>query len=70
METNGYDGAYGHDNPQRKTDDLARNIIEQNLARRATLLFVGLTIVLVLIALLLLMRGQENRKQDAEAIGN
>lgn len=36
--------------------------------QRATLLFVGLTIVLVLIALLLLMRGQANREQDAEAI--
>ncbi len=38
--------------------------------QRATLLFVGLTIVLVLIALLLLMRGQANREQDAEAIGD
>lgn len=37
--------------------------------QRATLLFVGLTIVLVLIALLLLMRGQANRRQDAEAMG-
>ncbi|ASW03266.1 MFS transporter [Paraburkholderia aromaticivorans] len=35
---------------------------------RATLLFVGLTIALVLIALLLLMRGQANLQPDAEAI--
>ncbi|KAA1005306.1 MFS transporter [Paraburkholderia panacisoli] len=38
--------------------------------QRATLLFVGLTIVLVLIALLLLMRGQANRGPDAAAIGD
>jgi hypothetical protein len=38
--------------------------------QRATLLFVGLTIVLVLIALLLLMRGQTNCKPDAAAIGD
>jgi MFS family permease len=38
--------------------------------QRATLLFVGLTIVLVLIALLLLMRGQTNRKPDAAPIGD
>jgi hypothetical protein len=38
--------------------------------RRATLLFVGLTIVLVLIALLLLMRGQAKREPDAKAIGD
>ena len=38
--------------------------------QRATLLFVGLTIVLVLIALLLLMREQANTGQDAQAIGD
>jgi hypothetical protein len=38
--------------------------------QRATLLFVGLTIVLVLGALLLLMRGQANREQSAAAIGD
>ena len=38
--------------------------------QRATLLFVGLTIVLVLIALLLLLRGQMNRRQDVEANGD
>ncbi len=38
--------------------------------QRATLLFVGLTIVLVLGALLLLMRGQANREQNAAAIGD
>ncbi|MFL9911319.1 MFS transporter [Paraburkholderia sp. RL17-337-BIB-A] len=38
--------------------------------QRATLLFVGLTIVLVLIALLLLMRGQAKREPDAKAIGD
>ncbi|HEY2019571.1 MFS transporter [Paraburkholderia sp.] len=37
---------------------------------RATLLFVGLTIVVVLIALLLLMRGQAKREPDAKAIGD
>src|ERR1700682_6484725 len=29
METNCHDGPYVDDNPQKKTDDLARNIIEQ-----------------------------------------
>jgi hypothetical protein len=38
--------------------------------QRATLLFVGLTIVIVLIALLLLMRGQANREPDVHAIGD
>jgi len=38
--------------------------------QRATLLFVGLTIVLVLIALLLLIRGQVKRERDAAAIGD
>ncbi|MFL9962404.1 MFS transporter [Paraburkholderia sediminicola] len=38
--------------------------------QRATLLFVGLTIVLVLVALLLLMRGQANREPDAAVIGD
>jgi hypothetical protein len=28
METNCYDGAYAHDNPQKKTADLVRNSIE------------------------------------------
>jgi MFS family permease len=38
--------------------------------QHATLLFVGLTIVLVLIALLLLMRGQAKREPDAHAMGD
>jgi F0F1-type ATP synthase membrane subunit c/vacuolar-type H+-ATPase subunit K len=38
--------------------------------QRATLLFVGLTIVLVLIALLLLIREQADTGQDARAIGD
>jgi hypothetical protein len=38
--------------------------------QRATLLFVGLTIVVVLMALALLMRGQANRQPDAHAIGD
>jgi hypothetical protein len=36
--------------------------------QHATLLFVGLTIVLVLIALLLLLRGQASPQPDAHAI--
>ncbi|HEX3636324.1 MAG TPA: hypothetical protein VHV99_12675 [Paraburkholderia sp.] len=35
--------------------------------RRATLLFVGLTTVLVLIALLLLMRGQAKREPERQS---
>jgi preprotein translocase subunit SecE len=38
--------------------------------QRATLLIVGLTIVLVLIALFLLMRGQTNQRYNAEAMGD
>ncbi len=39
METNCYDGAYAHDNPQKKIDDLARNIIEQ-IADKWTILVI------------------------------
>ncbi|MGF6267227.1 MFS family permease [Paraburkholderia youngii] len=38
--------------------------------QRATLLFVGLTIIVVLIALLILMRGQANREPVAHTIGD
>ncbi|MFM0164577.1 hypothetical protein [Paraburkholderia sediminicola] len=39
METNCYDGAYANDNPQKKIDDLARNIIEQ-IADKWTILVI------------------------------
>jgi predicted MFS family arabinose efflux permease len=44
--------------------------VQMSDIQRATLLFVGLTIVLVLIALLLLMRKQADTEQDARAIGD
>jgi DNA-binding HxlR family transcriptional regulator len=39
METNCYDGPYVDDNAQKKTDDLARNIIEQ-IADKWTILVI------------------------------
>ncbi len=39
METNCYDGPYVDENPQKKTDDLARNIIEQ-IADKWTILVI------------------------------
>ena len=39
METNCYDGLQADDSPQKKTDDLARNIIEQ-IADRWTILVI------------------------------
>src|SRR3984885_6477718 len=39
METNCYDGLHADDTPQKKTDDLARNIIEQ-IADRWTILVI------------------------------
>jgi DNA-binding HxlR family transcriptional regulator len=39
METNCYDGLHADDSPQKKTDDLARNIIEQ-IADKWTILII------------------------------
>jgi len=39
METNCYDGLHADESPQKKTDDLARNIIEQ-IADRWTILVI------------------------------
>ena len=39
METNCYDGLHADDTPQKKTDDLARNIIEQ-IADKWTILVI------------------------------
>jgi DNA-binding HxlR family transcriptional regulator len=39
METNCYDGPHADDTPQKKTDDLARNIIEQ-IADKWTILVI------------------------------
>jgi DNA-binding HxlR family transcriptional regulator len=39
METNCYDGLHADDSPQKKTDDLARNIIEQ-IADKWTILVI------------------------------